>query len=180
MIANMITKDLINDIRKQFLINWYGFHGISHWARVYDIGMKLTDHTGANRTIVQLFSVFHDSGRHSEGSDPRHGLRGAKLATQFRKTHLHSLSDDEFHMLHTACCLHTSASNHENITIKTCFDADRLDLGRVGTIPDPQYLCTATAQSKDMISWALENSLSGNIPKNILGEFFSKPSQLSN
>ena len=115
----MITENLINDIKEQFHINWTGIHGHGHWARVYDIGMKLTDHTGANRTIVQLFSVFHDSGRHSEGSDPQHGLRGANIATQFRENHLRSLSDDEFDMLHTACRLHTSASSHENITSKT-------------------------------------------------------------
>ena len=169
----MITEALIKDIKEQFCITWIGIHGPSHWARVYDIGMRLTDHTGANRTVVQLFSVFHDSGRHSEGSDPQHGLRGANLATQLRKTHLHLLSDEEFDMLHTACCFHTHASSHENITIKTCFDADRLDLGRVGTIPDPKYLCTDTAKSKDMISWALENSHTGIIPDNILGNFTS-------
>jgi uncharacterized protein len=176
----MITEDLIRDIKRQFHINWSGIHGISHWSRVYDIGMKLTDHTGANRTVVKLFSIFHDSGRHYEGIDKQHGPRGADLATEFRKTHLRSLSDDEFDLLHTACCLHTSASSHENITIKTCFDADRLDLGRVGTVPHPKYLCTATAKSTKMISWALENSRTGKIPDNILGDLFSKASQLKN
>lgn len=167
--TNVITNSLLDDIRKQFLINWNGIHGISHWARVYDNGMQLATHTGANKTVVQLFSVFHDSRRHNEGSDPAHGPRGATLAEEYRYTHLGSLSDDDFQLLTIACRQHTSAHTHKEITVQTCFDADRLDLGRVGTIPDPQYLCTDAAKSADMISWALENSVRGRIPDNTLG-----------
>jgi uncharacterized protein len=165
----MITTDLLRDIKDQFLIDWSGIHGISHWARVYDIGMKLAVLTGANTRVVQLFSIFHDSGRQTDGSDPKHGLRGARLAERVRETHLRTLSGEDFDLLHTACCLHTSAPSHDNVTIRTCFDADRLDLGRVGTIPDPKYLCTDAAKSEGLISWALENCRSGKVPDNILG-----------
>ena len=82
-----------------------------------------------------------------------------------------SLSDDEFELVYTACCLHTSAHTHEDITIQTCFDSDRLDLGRVGTIPDPRYLCTDAAKSPDMIAWALENSEAESVPYNVLGQY---------
>jgi len=166
-----ITRDLLRAIREQFAINWNGIHGISHWARVYEIGVRLAATTGANPTIVQLFSVFHDSCRHGEGTDPQHGPRGAELASHYRSTHLHFLTGDEFEMLHAACRLHTSALTHEDITVQTCFDSDRLDLGRVGTIPDPQYLCTDAAKSPEMISWALANSETGRIPDNVLGHF---------
>ncbi len=167
----MITKDLIRDIKNQFHINWSGIHGISHWTRVYDIGMRLAAQTGANKTVVQLFSVFHDSCRYNEGEDPQHGPRGGELARQYRNNHLQSLSEDEFDLLHTACRLHTSAPTHENITIQTCFDSDRLDLGRIGTIPDPKHLCTDQAKSSNMVSWALKNSESGKVPDNILGSY---------
>ena len=170
---DLITPDLITDIRNQFQINWNGIHGISHWARVYDNGMKLAGQTGANKTVVQLFSVFHDSCRLNEGIDPNHGPRGAELAAQYRNTHLKTLVNEEFDLLYAACRLHTSASTHEEVTIQTCFDSDRLDLGRVGTIPDPQYLCTKVAKSADVINWALENSEWGRIPNNILGDFIS-------
>ncbi len=167
----MITEELIRDIQDQFLMNWSGVHGISHWARVNENGMKLTGLTGANRTIVQLFSVFHDACRHSEGIDPLHGSRGAALAGQFRTSHLRSLPDEEFELLCIACRLHTSTATHEDITVQTCFDSDRLDLGRVGTIPDPLYLCTDAAKSPEMISWALCNSEKAEIPDNILGRY---------
>jgi uncharacterized protein len=176
----MITKDLITAIRSQFRLDWPGVHGISHWSRVYDIGMKLSDQTGAHRSVVQLFSIFHDSGRCSEGADPEHGLRGAELAQKYRNRYLRLLTSEEFDLLHTACRLHTSASTHEHITIQTCFDSDRLDLGRVGTIPDPKYLCTDAAKSADMISWALANSEAGRIPDNLLGNFASESTRQKN
>lgn len=41
-----------------------------------------------------------------------------------------------------ACRLHTSALRTGNPTIDACFDADRLDLGRVGVTPDPDRMAT--------------------------------------
>jgi len=170
----MITNELLVAIRKQFRLNWDGIHSIIHWARVYDIGLRLTEHTGANWKVVQLFSVFHDSRRYNEHLDPKHGQRGAELAIQFREDCFPSLTDDEFYLLHQACCLHTKASTHENITIQTCFDADRLDLGRVGITPKPKYLCTDIAKSDEMITWAFQRSITGFVPDNVLGRFISQ------
>ena len=167
----MITDLLIEDIRKQFHINWNGAHGIRHWARVYDIGIKLTEHTGANWKVVQLFSVFHYSRRHNEHLDPKHGRRGAELSEKLREAYCPSLTDYEFHLLHQACCLHTRASTHEDLTVQTCFDSDRLDLGRVGKIPKAKHLCTDIAKSDEMIAWAHQRSIVGYIPDNILGKF---------
>lgn len=167
----MITTALIDDIRGQFRVNWHGIHGISHWSRVFDIGMTLALYTEANQRVVQLFSIFHDAGRHSEGRDPQHGPRGADLAELYRHTHLCDLTDEEFDLLHAACSGHTYEQTHEDVTVQTCFDADRLDLGRVGTIPDPQLLCTDAAKNDDMIEWALENSLRGRIADNIVGGY---------
>ncbi|MFZ2726177.1 MAG: hypothetical protein WAX77_08010 [Methylococcaceae bacterium] len=46
-----------------------------------------------------------------------------------------------------------------NQTILTCWDADRLDLGRVAIMPNPEYLCTDIAKQKDIIQWAYQNSI---------------------
>ncbi len=170
----MISNELIKVIKAQFYVNWNGIHSISHWARVHDIGMKLSEHTAANRKVVQLFSVFHDSRRHNEHFDPRHGKRGAELAAQFREVYFPSLTNDEFHLLHQACCLHTKASTHEDITVQTCFDSDRLDLGRVGKFPKAKYLSTDYAKSDEIIAWAHQRSVVGHIPDNILGRFIQQ------
>jgi uncharacterized protein len=43
--------------------------------------------------------------------------------------------------------------------VQTCWDADRLDLGRVGKRPDPRRLCTPAARDRDVIEWAYRRSL---------------------
>jgi len=169
----MITQELLAVLKKQFRINWNGKHGINHWARVYEIGIKLAEQTGANRNVVELFSVFHDSRRHNEHTDPEHGPRGAELAAQLWKVYFPLLTDEEFNLLNLACGLHTHALTHENIVIQTCFDADRLDLGRVGKVPNPQYLCTSAAKSENMIAWAYKRSVSGVVPDNVLGRGYA-------
>ena len=37
---------------------------------------------------------------------------------------------------------HTDAEHSDDVTIGTCWDADRLDLGRVGIIPDEAFMST--------------------------------------
>ena len=49
---------------------------------------------------------------------------------------------------------HTDGGTEADITIQTCRDADRLDLGRVGMMPEPAKLCTPAARTVEMIRWA--------------------------
>ena len=52
-------KGLIAHLRAQFRIDWHGHHGIAHWVRARANGLMLSDETGANRHLVELFTVFH-------------------------------------------------------------------------------------------------------------------------
>ncbi len=155
-----VTHELLTEIKKQYLLPWHGTHGIVHWHRVFENGMKLSQQSGINVRVVQLFAVFHDSCRHNEHRDPSHGKRGATLAEKLRK--LCPLDDGEFDLLTTACKLHTSTKDHENRTVQACFDSDRLDLGRVGTYPDPDRLCTPMAKDEEIIELAYQRSLHEN------------------
>lgn len=166
--ASVLSTQLISAVKQQFQLNWNGIHGVKHWARVYENGLQLAESTGANRKVVKLFALFHDSQRLSENWDPDHGPRGAYLAELFRGK-LFELPDKEFDLLFTACSLHTQAKTHADITVQTCFDADRLDLGRVGKTPDPKFLCTGTARDPKAIEWANQRSINGFAPDNILG-----------
>jgi uncharacterized protein len=116
-------------------------HGPDHWRRVERNGLVLCRETQANETVVRLFALFHDSCRMNDGFDPEHGARGAEFAASLRGTAF-PLGDEEFDLLHYACVWHTDGVSHDHPTIATCWDADRLDLGRVGIIPDPQRMCT--------------------------------------
>ena len=46
----------------------------------------------------------------------------------------------------------------KDATIQTCWDADRLDLGRVGERPNPTYLGTKAARDPEFIKSALLRS----------------------
>lgn len=164
-----ISLELLAEIKKHYPLDWYGTHGVVHWSRVYENGMKLSEQKGVNVKVVQLFSVFHDSQRRNEGYDDGHGGRGAQLALKLRE--FCPATDEEFELLTISCGLHTSARTHDNITVQACFDSDRLDLGRVGTVPDPKYLCTPLARSKEVIEWGYEKSLVNVLPKNPFGLF---------
>ena len=114
---------------------------------------KLAEITGADRDVVTLFALFHDSRRLNDGSDWGHGLRGANLAKRLRGSHF-ELDDARFDLLYRACERHTEGTTDLDISVCTCWDSDRLDLGRVGIEPNPKYLCTDAARSHAIIRWA--------------------------
>jgi len=154
----LISKPLIEVIRSCYALNWHGIHGVSHWARVRNIGIKLASQTGANRKVVELFAFLHDSCRQDDGYDREHGSRAAHFAESLLGTHIF-LSDREFELLSYACTHHTHGSIEGDTTVQTCWDADRLDLGRIGIIPDPARLCTSAARDPAMIEWAYWRSV---------------------
>jgi uncharacterized protein len=168
---SIVSNQLVLAIKDEFQLNWNGIHGVSHWARVYENGLQLAESTGANKKVVKLFALFHDSQRLNESWDPDHGQRGARLA-ELLKGKLFDLPNEEFDLLFTACSLHTQAKTHIDRTVQTCFDADRLDLGRVGKTPDPKFLCTEAAKDPSTIEWATQRSISGYVPDNILGRAY--------
>jgi uncharacterized protein len=125
----------------QFPLSALSVHGPAHWRRVERNGLLLATKTGADETVVRLFALFHDSQRHNENHDPRHGRRGATLAAKMRGKFF-ELDDDSFATLVYACTWHTDERQNDDPTIGSCFDADRLDLGRVGIIPDADHMST--------------------------------------
>ena len=159
----MITSQLITAVLDNYPLSINGIHGISHWVRVRENGLRLAKQTGANELIIELFAIFHDSQRVSDWSDYDHGLRGAQFARTLYGS-LFELSKKHFELLCIACEKHTLGTTHEDITVQTCFDADRLDLGRVGIMPDPNLLCTSVAKQEKTINWAYENSINDYTP----------------
>jgi uncharacterized protein len=148
---------ILQAILEDYALRWDGHHGIAHWARVLENGLRLAGETGANVEVVRLFAILHDSRRVNEGSDPDHGPRAAEFALSLRGR-LFDLPDHEFGLLHRACAGHTHERTYPDVTIQTCWDADRLDLGRVGITPHPSRLCTDAARRPEMITWADERA----------------------
>ena len=136
-------EKLVSDIRNYMRARWElgATHGVRHWDRVYENGMKLLT-PEVNPLVVGLFAYLHDSCRRNDGRDPEHGPRAARFIDTIRTTLLARVSNEEIALLKQACRLHTRAHMTGNPTIDACFDADRLDLWRVGNIPNPKYLAT--------------------------------------
>jgi len=116
-------------------------HGLTHWRRVFENGLMIARETGANIDLVEFFALFHDSCRLNDGKDPDHGRRAADWVASMRSD-LPDIPEDLFQFLLEALRDHTHVRYTDNIHIATCWDADRLDLDRVGTIPDPDYMNT--------------------------------------
>ena len=163
MVRPAVTPALIQAIRQEYSLPWRGIHGVTHWARVLENGTRLARVTGAKIEVVTLFAVLHDARRWNEDTDPDHGRRGAALAKKLWGSLFH-LPNGDFDLLHDACSYHTESLTHPDITVQTCFDADRLDLSRVGIDPDPKYLSTEAARDQAMIEWATQRSLRNFAP----------------
>ena len=66
---------------------------------------------------------------------------------------------------------HTHERTHPDVTIQTCWDADRLDLGRVGIYPSPEYLSTEIAKRPETIRWADGRATMNFIPDLVKSEW---------
>jgi len=158
-------KPIVDAILAKYALPQHGIHGVAHWARVLENGLRLAVVTGANVEVVQLFAVFHDSQRVSQKSDPSHGVRGAAFAAQLRGK-LFDLNEDDFDLLFVACAGHMDRPTDDDPTVQTCWDADRLDLSRVGTKIDPLWLDEATVdEHSDIMKWAERRATAHTIPK---------------
>ena len=118
-------------------------HGIVHWEQVERNGLLLAEKTGADIVVVRLFALFHDSKRADDGYDEEHGARGAEFAKTCFEEHRFEITQEQFDKLYHACKFHTTEHCSGDATIDTCYDADRLDLGRVGIVLDPEKMATA-------------------------------------
>lgn len=153
----MVPQDLVELVHAGYALHLDGIHGRAHWTRVRANGLRLAEQTGASPQVIELFAILHDSKRLNDGRDPKHGARAAQFAEGLRGSLL-NLADEAFELLRFACEFHTNGLTEADITVQTCWDADRLDLGRVGISPDPHRLCTDAAKEASMIDWAYRQS----------------------
>ena len=116
-------------------------HGPDHWRRVEQNGLLIAPHSGALVEVVRLFAVFHDSRRENDLKDENHGPQAVEYATSLRGD-LFDLPDEQFDIFQYAIYWHACGRTSDDPTIGTCWDADRLDLGRVDIEPDVKLMST--------------------------------------
>ena len=139
-------------------------HGPAHWARVHRFGCLLAEKEGLPahaRTCVELFAWTHDLAREDDGGGNRHAIDGAAYIDDVLPAVFGPLPADQVEILRTAIRYHSDGLVAAEVvelglldragwprdllaaTVGCCWDADRLDLPRVGIQPAAPLMSTA-------------------------------------
>jgi uncharacterized protein len=135
-------------------------HGPEHWHSVAVAALHLLKSgERADRPSAFLFALLHDARRINDGSDPEHGPRAAELLHELRERGLLlDMPERRAARLEHALRAHARGETSIDPTIALCWDADRLDIGRVGYALDPAFFSTATgrnlAAGAEPLRWA--------------------------
>jgi uncharacterized protein len=136
-------------------------HGISHWSRVWRNGRELCEAMDVEPTVPCLFAFLHDSQRYEDGRDIEHGERACIWLERLFVERKINCSASNFHLLCLAIAGHSFGETEADPVVQVCWDSDRLDLGRCGTMPDAMYLCTSHAKKQKTIleAWNRSNGI---------------------
>jgi len=126
-------------------------HGEGHWKCVTWTGLQLARQVpGTDANIIALFGLCHDAKRLDDGHDPDHGRRAAAFVGQLHGQFFH-LDDSQLERTKRACAEHADGFVSDDPTIGACWDADRLNLCRLGVRPNPSLLSTDSAKRREVI-----------------------------
>ena len=155
-----LVSHALEHVIPQFRLNIdHGWHGIAHWSRVWRNARELCEVMGVNATVPCLFSYLHDSQRFDEGSDIEHGPRAVEWLERLYCERKLNIKANDFHLLTEAIAGHSDGGTDAHPIVQICWDSDRLDLGRVGIMPNPDYLCTDHAKKAETIQRAWNRSI---------------------
>tara|TARA_B100000700_G_scaffold68939_1_gene76332 strand:- start:7001 stop:7714 length:714 start_codon:yes stop_codon:yes gene_type:complete len=182
-IYEVIPKKTVQALSKNFLLDLTDIHGVNHWLRVLTNGLIIADAgEKVHRDVLIAFAFVHDAFRVTDDVDPLHGLRASDALLTYLSKNL-NLDDHKIQLLAFACKYHSDGYNANNIdfdnyseevvvrnttdanTIGACWDADRLDLLRVGVFPDEMYLTTNTAKESSIINICNQSALNDSVTK---------------
>jgi uncharacterized protein len=143
--ALLVPDHVIASAVDRFVLDPDGDHGFLHWNRVASYGLLLQKLTpGADMHVIAHFAVLHDMCRVLENQDPCHGQRAA---TALDLIDLGHLSLGQQLTLKRAIHDHSGGQTTLDPTMGCCWDADRLDLMRLGIDPLPELMSTDPAKT---------------------------------
>jgi len=111
-----------------------------------------------NTDFIHHFALLHDCCRENESSDPDHGVRAAAFAKTLYKKEI-QLPQELFDKLLFTLENHNRGMVSEDLQVGACWDADRLELGRVGIYPDAKYMSTSLGKMESLIDLCYERSI---------------------
>ena len=144
--AQQALEPLLTEVRARSTGIGSHIHGELHWRTVGANGLWLAEPLdGADTLVIFLFALLHDSMRVNDSIDPEHGPRAAAFAGELHAEGVCPPHAAQLETLQYACFEHTNGLVSDDPTVGACWDADRLDLPRVGIQPDPARFSTARA-----------------------------------
>lgn len=157
-----IIRQALDLVKPQFRLPIRsGEHGLKHWVRVWANAEMLCEVMNVDPTVPCWFAFMHDSQRFNQDCDDRHGYRAARWVEQLWHQCEIPITPGQLNQLTHALSRHSDGETDPPAkTIAICWDADRLDLGRVGIRPDPRRLCTEHARRPEVIRAAWLRSIS--------------------
>ena len=139
-------------------------HGPAHWSRVRRFGSVLAEAEAlpdAARACVEIFAWVHDLARRHDGGGNEHAIEGAAYIDQVVPAIFGPLPREQMETIRVAILYHSDGMTAREAseadvfpdvtwqpelvvaTVGCCWDADRLDLPRVGIIPEARFMSTA-------------------------------------
>lgn len=127
-------------------------HGRPHWDAVWVNAKAIVAkmETGADLTMLAWFAYLHDCKRENDKADPRHGQRASDFAKAAWLRGELPMSVDDLDDLRYALAFHSSGfklAPKRPLWVRVAWDADRLDLPRVGIIPERKRMATTVGAS---------------------------------
>ena len=151
--VNKLKRDrkltaVLNEAKRVFQLDLKrSLHGPGHWEQVERNALELEKNTpGCDIEVARLFAILHDCKRQNEGTGGKHGERAAEFARELYDQGMLDLDPRRMAILEYAIRSHNDGMVNSDPTIGVCWDADRLDLPRVGVAPDASLLSTAYAK----------------------------------
>ncbi len=144
-------QTLLDQVCDAYALNLYGAHGIEHWESVYRNTQLLANAYSITSDVFIFFALLHDCKREDEDEDFEHGKRAANTIKTYQEEGLIPLSPNDHARLFYACANHTKADKtdplYQDLVVQICLDADKLDIGRVGVIPEESHFLTDVAKA---------------------------------
>lgn len=138
--------EIAQKLSKQNMQYTSHIHGLDHWLKVEQNVLELCRlNPEADRKVCRYFAIFHDCCRMDDEHDEHHGYRASKTLKD-NKHMMPNLTSKQIDKLLYAIEFHNHGFTSDDQTIGTCWDADRLDLIRVGIVPDRSKLSTEVAK----------------------------------
>jgi uncharacterized protein len=124
-------------------------HGPEHWEQVERNAIELGENTpGCDIEVARLFTILHDCKRENEANEKGHGRRAAAFARELHDRGKLVMAPERFSTLIFAIKHHNDGWVSTDPTTGVCWDADRLDLPRVGIAPVAVLLSTQYARDR--------------------------------